>query len=60
MKCHNSDAYPSLILYPLNSYVPTDYPTDAEWSARLLVERSTAIKVRDGHCMSEEVSCPNS
>jgi hypothetical protein len=25
-------------------YAPTDYPTDAEWAARLLIERSSAAK----------------
>ena len=32
------------VVYYRAGYTPDDYPTDAEWSARLLVERSYAIK----------------
>ena len=32
------------VVYFRAGYTPDDYPTDAEWSARLLVERSYSIK----------------
>ena len=33
------------VLLLRSGYTPTDYPSESQWDARLLVERSTAIKV---------------
>lgn len=38
------DGYEIAVAYYRAGYAPTDYPTDAEWEARLKVERSLAIK----------------
>jgi glutathione synthase len=38
------DGYEVAIAYYRAGYTPTDYPSDAEWAARLLIERSLAIK----------------
>ncbi|CAI0551079.1 unnamed protein product [Linum tenue] len=32
------------VIYFRARYAPTDYPSEAEWRARLLMERSSAIK----------------
>ncbi|KAI5476977.1 glutathione synthetase [Pseudohyphozyma bogoriensis] len=32
------------VVYYRSAYTPTDYPSHTEWSTRLLIERSTAIK----------------
>jgi len=32
------------VVYYRAGYAPTDYPTEAEWSGRLIIERSKAIK----------------
>ncbi len=33
------------VAYYRSGYTPIDYPTEAHWAARLLVERSRAVKV---------------
>lgn len=38
------NGYQIAIAYYRAGYTPTDYPTEAEWSARLKIERSLAIK----------------
>ncbi|MFS7896568.1 putative acid--amino-acid ligase (peptide synthase) [Helianthus anomalus] len=32
------------VIYFRAGYAPTDYPSDSEWKARLLIEESSAIK----------------
>jgi glutathione synthetase len=38
------DGYEIAVAYYRAGYTPTDYPSEAEWEARLKVERSVAIK----------------
>ncbi|KAJ3059659.1 hypothetical protein HK102_009885, partial [Quaeritorhiza haematococci] len=38
------DSDPVAVVYFRAGYAPTDYPSEEEWSARLLIERSDAIK----------------
>eukprot|EP01122_Echinamoeba_exundans_P012724 TRINITY_DN5404_c0_g3_i3.p2 TRINITY_DN5404_c0_g3~~TRINITY_DN5404_c0_g3_i3.p2 ORF type:complete len:369 (-),score=51.10 TRINITY_DN5404_c0_g3_i3:375-1481(-) len=38
------DGYEIAVAYYRAGYTPNDYPTDKEWAARLLIERSVAIK----------------
>lgn len=39
-----SDGYAIGVAYFRSGYTPNDYPTEKEWSARLILERSSAIK----------------
>jgi len=39
-----SDGYEVSVIYFRSGYTPKDYPTEAEWAARLTIERSRAIK----------------
>uniref|UniRef100_A0A453NFW8 glutathione synthase n=1 Tax=Aegilops tauschii subsp. strangulata TaxID=200361 RepID=A0A453NFW8_AEGTS len=38
------DGRPVAVVYFRAGYAPTDYPSEVEWSARLLIEQSSAIK----------------
>ncbi|XP_024545766.1 glutathione synthetase, chloroplastic isoform X1 [Selaginella moellendorffii] len=38
------DGHPVAVIYYRSGYAPTDYPSEREWHARLLLERSSAIK----------------
>ncbi|MFS7957688.1 putative acid--amino-acid ligase (peptide synthase) [Helianthus anomalus] len=33
-----------VVIYFRAGYAPTDYPSESEWKARLLIEESSAIK----------------
>jgi glutathione synthase len=39
-----SDGYEVAVVYFRSGYTPKDYPTQQEWDARLMIERSLAIK----------------
>ncbi|PWZ34337.1 hypothetical protein Zm00014a_025173 [Zea mays] len=47
---HLQDSYPSIggqkvaVVYFRAGYTPNDYPSEAEWSARLMMEQSSAVK----------------
>ncbi|KAG6478232.1 hypothetical protein ZIOFF_061667 [Zingiber officinale] len=40
----NIDGKPVAVVYFRAGYTPNDYPSEAEWGARLLIEKSSAIK----------------
>jgi glutathione synthase len=39
-----NELYLASVVYFRAGYSPDDYPTEAEWDARLLIEQSSAIK----------------
>jgi len=39
-----SDGLPVAVVYFRCGYMPSQYPSDNEWAARLMIERSLAIK----------------
>lgn len=41
---HFSDGYEVSVVYFRSGYTPNDYPSEAEWAARLTIERARAIK----------------
>jgi len=38
------------VVYLRAGYAPTDYPTEAEWDGRLMIERSNAAKCVSACC----------
>jgi glutathione synthase len=44
-----SDGLPVAVVYFRSGYEPAQYPSDSEWAARLMIERSLAIKCPSIH-----------